>query len=156
MTKEVFAKLLNGRQYRDEMSKEEEAIAKESNLIVIFGQSDDLIEFRGALNDEIDAYDGTDFIIATPGQELGTGEYWNDMPTYVKAVEMMPVAINSEDPRSNIPERISAMWCPKDQDVECSWYIKTDLQHFPFNIMEDGEIYCRGIVISVVDLIVNQ
>ena len=70
MTKEDFATLINGRQYRDELTKEEEKSAEGSGLIVIFGASDDLIEFRGKLDDEIGAYEGTDFIIATPGTEL--------------------------------------------------------------------------------------
>jgi len=156
MTKEEFAALLNGRQIGDEIGIHESELAKENNLIVIFGASDDLIEFRGVLHDEIYADDGTDFIIAVPGQELETGEYWNDMPAYVKATEIMPVAINTEDPRSNIPEKISATWCPKDQDIDqCSWYIKTDLPHSSFLIKQDEDIYCRGIVINVSDLTVT-
>lgn len=43
---------LNGRQYGSEMTKDEEREAKNANLVVVFGASDDLMEFRGAVNDE--------------------------------------------------------------------------------------------------------
>ena len=152
MTKEELAGMLNGRPYGDEISKEEEKAAKENNLIVIFGASDDIVEFRGALCDEIDAYEGTDFIIAVPGTEVATGEFFNDLPTYFKADELMPVCLNEENGEGNVPNRISALWCPEDQDLECPWYIKTDLPHSSFHIMEDGGIFCRGIVINLSDL----
>ena len=153
MTKEELALQLNGRQYGDEISEEQERLAKENNLIVIFGASDDLVEFRGALLDEIGAYEGCDFMITKPGTEVGTGEYYNNLPTYFKADELMAVEINEDYPSDgHIPERISALWCPKDQDVECAWYIKTELPHASFNIMEDGDIECRGIVLNVSDL----
>jgi hypothetical protein len=37
MNKETLAEMINGRSYRNEMHKEEEQIAKESGLVVIFG-----------------------------------------------------------------------------------------------------------------------
>ena len=33
-----------------------------------------------------------------------------------------------------------------------SWSYLTDIPHKTFDIMEDGEIYCRGIVFSLDDL----
>ena len=47
MTKEQLAELLNGNEYRDEMTKEQEQAAKQNNLLVLFGASDDLLEMRG-------------------------------------------------------------------------------------------------------------
>jgi hypothetical protein len=46
MTKEAFAELLNGRQYRAELSSEEEQLAMENKLVIVFGASDDLLELR--------------------------------------------------------------------------------------------------------------
>lgn len=60
MTKEQLASMLNGRQYGEEITREEEKLAKESGLVVIFGASDDLCEMRGAIYDEFDCYDGGD------------------------------------------------------------------------------------------------
>ena len=42
MTKEELAATLNGREYNHEITKEEEAEARENGLVVIFGASDDL------------------------------------------------------------------------------------------------------------------
>ena len=55
MTKEQLAELLNGNEYRDEMTKEQEQAAKQNNLLVLFGASDDLLEMRGAIRDEVGA-----------------------------------------------------------------------------------------------------
>lgn len=145
MTKEELAGLINGRQYRDEITKEEEWIAKESGLIVIFGCSDDLLEFVGALDDEIGAYDGTDFFIATDGMEIMVDE---EEETYKKAKGLEAYAIDRES-RIDV-NRFSAEWCPEGTDM--SWEIKTELPHAKFEIMEDGEVYGIGIVISVSDL----
>jgi len=43
---------LNGREYRSEMTKEMIQFAKENNLVVVYGASDDLTEFSGSISDE--------------------------------------------------------------------------------------------------------
>ena len=56
MTKEEFAKMLDGRQYREEMTSNEEKLAESHVLLVCFGASDDLLELRGIIYDEFDAF----------------------------------------------------------------------------------------------------
>lgn len=145
MNKEKLAELINGRSYRNEMNKEEEQIAKENGLIVIFGASDDLVEFRGAIYDELDAYEGTHFIIATPGTEIPDDE---DEETYRKAKKLEAIPIEEESLTKK--NRFEAVWSP--DELDCSWLIKTDLPHSIFDIMEDGELYCRGIIIETESL----
>lgn len=58
ITAKELAALLDGREYMHEITKEEEAAAKASDLLVIFGRSDDLCELRGAIDDELDCYKG--------------------------------------------------------------------------------------------------
>ena len=58
MTLKEFAKILDGREYLHEITKEEEALAKELGFVVVFGYSDDNAELRGAIDDEISCYDG--------------------------------------------------------------------------------------------------
>ena len=58
MTLKEFAKMLDGRAYRHEITKEEEALAKELGFVVVFGYSDDNAELRGAIDDEIGCFDG--------------------------------------------------------------------------------------------------
>jgi hypothetical protein len=145
MKKVELAKQLHGRDYRDEIDEKEAQIAKENGLIVIFGASDDLVEFRGAIYDEIDAYDGTHFIIATPGTEIPVDE---DEETYRKAkkLEVWPIEEESQTKKN----RFEAIWNP--DELNCSWLIKTDLPHSTFDIMEGSDLYCRGLVIDVSSL----
>ena len=58
MTLKEFAKMLDGREYLHEITKEEETLAKELGFVVVFGYSDDNAELRGAIDDEIGCYDG--------------------------------------------------------------------------------------------------
>ena len=44
---------------------------------------------------------------------------------------------------------IDAQW---DQEDGYSWTYKTDIPHATFEVMEDGEHYCRGLVIDINDL----
>lgn len=49
-----FARRLDGREYREEVTSEDREIAKEHGFLIIYGASDDLIEFDGVVTDEID------------------------------------------------------------------------------------------------------
>ena len=145
MKKEELAELLNGRSYGNEIENDEAHTAETSGLIVIFGASDDLVEFRGAIYDELSAYGGADFVIATPGMEVPFSE---DDETYRKAKVLEPIPIEEES--ITTVNRFSALWCPGE--LGCSWLIKTELPHSSFDIMEEGELYCRGIVVDVKSL----
>ena len=41
-----------------------------------------------------------------------------------------------------------AVWSPEDCTPELSWMINTNIPCATFTIMEDGEPFCRGIVID--------
>lgn len=58
-----FAEKLNGRQYLNELTKELEAYAKENGIVIVYGQSDDLMEVRGAIDEEFGCYDGGIFYL---------------------------------------------------------------------------------------------
>jgi hypothetical protein len=58
MTLEEWANLLDGREYGEELTKEESERAKKEEVAVAFGASDDLLEVYGAHNEEYDALDG--------------------------------------------------------------------------------------------------
>lgn len=57
-----FAELLDGREYLSEITKDEEQQAKELGFVVVFGQSDGLMELRGAIYDEACCYGGGESI----------------------------------------------------------------------------------------------
>lgn len=58
MTIKGWADLLNGRQYGEELTRDEEILAKNDGVLILFGASDDLLEFRGITDDEISAWEG--------------------------------------------------------------------------------------------------
>ncbi|MCR5479808.1 MAG: hypothetical protein K6F27_08110 [Ruminococcus sp.] len=60
MTKEELAEILDERPIGHEVTKEEEKLAAENQLVVIYGASDDLCEMRGAIDDEFDCFGGGD------------------------------------------------------------------------------------------------
>jgi hypothetical protein len=135
--KEAAAKL-HGCEYREEGSDELFKQMDDAGLVAAFGASDDLLEFRGAIEDEVGAWDGTTVYLDAAGliQRRCDDE---DCP-YDK--ERMEAAEKSG-------KRIEAAWAPKDPD--CSWLIKSDIPHEPFDVMEDGGLYCRGIVFRLSD-----
>lgn len=125
-----FAKLLDNRQYDyPQFTNEEIAIAKENGFVIVYGASDDLIEFDGAICDEGGCFDGGKVYIC----ETGCVEYGNAETKYIEAV-----------------------WCDKDMTDEngnvITWTYKTDIPHETFMIYDDGNSYCRGIVFSIDDV----
>ena len=145
MNKTDLAKILNGREYGSEITETEEKQAKDNGLIVIFGYSDDNIELRGAIEDELPSYDGCEFIIAKPGAKVCTDE---EGKAYEKITQLTAVVIDSRSATKR--NRLEAVWCPNE--LVCSWLIKTDLPHAPFDIMEGHDLFCRGLVIDVNEL----
>lgn len=135
-TKEV-AGILNNRDIGDEIpSKEFESHLKSHGIIVVFGASDDLIEFKGAIGEELGVCDGTKVKLNANGLLLN--ECDNDICPYF--AQLM----------NECAFFIEALWCNGD----ISWTYKTNIPHETFDIMEDGEIYGRGIVFSLRDLII--
>jgi hypothetical protein len=130
-TKEL-ADLLNGREYRNEMTRDEEASAKEHGLVVVFGASDDLMEFRGAIHDEVSAWEGGTAYLDSKG--LIESKCDCECPYFLEA-------------QSNAA-KIKALW-GKD---EYAWVYETTIPHETFEVLEDEETYCKGIVFSLSDV----
>ncbi|MES2262162.1 MAG: KTSC domain-containing protein [Pseudomonadota bacterium] len=135
MTKESLAAQLNGRKYGDEIGLFTEALAKLAGLLVIFGASDDLMEFRGIEHDEVGA-PGTALIDAKG--LLPNRDSIDDDETLKDFFARQPGA-----------RTVEALWT-KEEDF--SWTFKTDVPHATFIILDDDLPYCRGIVIDVADL----
>ena len=133
--KELAAKL-NGREYLHEITRGEAELAKASGLVVVYGASDDLIEFRGAIRDEGGA--PGDVLIDTKGV----------LPSWDSASE-------SEESAQEYFERKAKSRTVEARFAEESnytWIYKTDIPHETFEIVEDGEPYCRGIVFNIGDI----
>ncbi|MCD8350067.1 MAG: hypothetical protein LUC93_05575 [Planctomycetaceae bacterium] len=130
MTKEELAAMLDGREIGDEITKEEAETASENGLVVVFGYSDDSMEFRGAIDEEVSCFDGG--IAYLKNGHFLANKCDDERCPYFNALLQTAVTIE-------------AVW--HDTGSPC-WTYKTDIPYVEFKIMEDGEEYCRGIVFS--------
>lgn len=127
-----FAASLSGN-YPFDLPKAQAEEAKELGLVVVFGASDDLMEFRGAICDELGAYDGTTAYL-TPDGLLSNDCESDECPHFEKMKKRAAT--------------IDALWC---EEGGISWTFRTRIPHATFVIYEDGEQYCRGIVFALSD-----
>lgn len=133
VTKEHIAELINGEPYRNEVNGVVQDLALKNRLVIVYGASDDLMCFSGAINDDISAYNGTTAFIQPTG--LFQNECECDTCPYAK----------------RLAERcstIEAVWGKEGFE----WTYKTSIPHAKFVIMDEGEQYCRGIVFSLDEL----
>lgn len=135
MTSKELAAQLDGKQYDNEITKEQEALAADNGLVVVFGYSDDVVILCGAIDDEVGAYDGTTFHVTRDGV-LITPDCDCDECEYFKIAK-------------RAASEIKAVW--NDTGSPC-WTFKTDIPHETFQVYEDGELFCVGIVFSLYDL----
>lgn len=143
MTPKELADRLTGREYRSEITKTEAAEAKAAGLVVVFGASDDLMEFRGAIDDETGADNGATATVDIEGLMPDFDEIMDEAGTFgVKDT------LRDYFRREGRGQEIEALWC---KEGEYSWTYKTDIPHSCFEITEDGEPYCRGIVFKLSD-----
>ena len=129
-------------QYRQDIPQELVTFAKENDLIIAYGLSDDILQFEGAVREDFGAWRGT--------------------------LRYLLRAMNGDvlfipDPRGNdyidehVAEQIDCpyvelVWCPEDVDGNPSWLIKTKLPYTQFSIYEDGYLNCAGAVIDISNL----
>lgn len=123
---------LNGREYGEEITKEECAKAKAAGLVVVFGYSDDNVELRGAIRDEVGAYDGTTIHVTNAG--LLKRECDDERcPHFAREKEKATPIV--------------ARWCAPGEDFD--WTFETAIPHTTFEIMDGDEKFCRGIIFAL-------
>ena len=123
-----FAEMLNGREYREEMEKNEEQLAKELKFVVVFGHSDDNMIFKGAIDDEVGCFDGGTVYLDENG-----------------LVEECKCSCRHCRKKIESAKKIKAIW----SDGVISWTYETDILHETFEICEIGEIFCIGIIFDL-------
>lgn len=114
----MFAAKFNGREYRKELSDTEKQELRANDIICVYGASDDLLEFEGAFSEEYDIYGGGRFLLRDG-------------------------CLRTEEDGVSDDWNISAQW---DKDGY-SWVMDVRFPHKAyFDIMEDGEKYCRAVL----------
>lgn len=130
----IVAEKLNGREYGFELADEEADQLESVGLVVAFGYSDDNVEFRGAMSDEIGC--------------------WEEVTIPILDGEILKQC--SEDCEDyDCPLWKDALSRAKNIRAEFGnygWKFDADISHEKFTIMEDGEVYGEGIVFAYEDV----
>jgi hypothetical protein len=129
-----LAAMITGAEIREEVSPNTTRQAKDAGLVIVFGASDDLMEFRGAIDDEVGA--GS---VTVDAQGL--------MPNFEDIEKHDKDGLRDYFKREGGGKAIEAVW---DTDGY-SWTYKTTIPHETFEVLEDGKPYCRGIVFRLAD-----
>lgn len=130
MTPKEAAQQLDGCQYREEGSREFFAAMKAAGLVAVFGASDDLVEFRGAIDDEVGAYGGTTIHLTSAG--LLQNDCDNDRCPHFAKLKKVAATIKAQR-----------------DDGGYSWRYATAIPCERFVVREDDDLYCEGIVFSL-------
>ena len=141
-----LAKLLNNNEYLNELKNiyniNVEKICKERKWIILFPYSDDNIEIRGYIYDEIGAYEETNFKLIKKGDFYQDDE---DDEIYRKAKTNMLISVLKSE------AHIFMKWEPENHQ-EYIWYIDTDYSNVAyFDIIDkdcDDKIWSRCCIID--------
>ena len=131
--KDLAAKL-DGTEYPMRVDKETSDAARAAGLVIVYGASDDLMEFEGAIREELDCYGGGTAYLNETGLLVNECDC-DECPHFRKIKEGAM--------------QIKALWCKVG---EYSWAYETDLPHETFEVVEDGEKYCQGLVFALADV----
>lgn len=133
MNKKEIAAILDGMGYGVDLPAASVLGAKRNGIVIVFGAGDDLMEFRGAIEDEVVCFDGGITYLDKNG--LVQNECDNEDCPYLQEKVLYTKAIR-------------AIW----DSESYLWMYETDIPHETFDILEEGQKYCRGIVFSMGDL----
>lgn len=133
----LLAARLDGRDYGDEITIAEGKEAASQRLVVVFGTSDDLLEFRGAIDDELSAWEGVSVSIDRDGLQQGECENKCECKICVRVRGMLKESAST----------VRAIWSERSDGP--AWTIECDFPSYPFMIQEDGDPFCQGAVFSL-------
>ena len=145
-----LARLLNDNNYLDELKNpynlDIDKICKDNKWIILFPYSDDNLEVRGYIYDEVGAWDDTNFKLVKKGEFYADEDEDN---TYHKAQ-------NNEIMETNVGDaHIFMKWCPKEHLY--TWYIETDYPNVAyFDIHDEDEedtIWARCCIIDCSEIL---
>lgn len=135
MNAQQLADILNGSEYPFRLAPEIRDDAKAAGLVIVYGASDDLIEFDGAFRDEVGCGNGTNVLVNR------TGALDPDFEDDECSAEQVAFLRKTSKP-------IHVHW----DEGEYAWKYTTPIKHAEFDILEDGEKYCRAMVINIDDI----
>jgi hypothetical protein len=141
MTPQELAAQLNGREYGSEVKRGEGEWIKQHGLVVAYGASDDLLEFEGAISDEVGAYNGTTVTVDVQGLRPG----WEEVRDRGDEAEARRYFERQQLPSATV----TAHWRDGESPV---WLIEATVPHATFTVLEEGEPFCQGVVFQLADI----
>lgn len=137
ITKEQLAEELNGFEYGGPVDAATVEKAKANNLVIVFGASDDLVEFEGAIYDEVGLYGKGDIALLLPGDKFEV-----DGETSQSLQHVFVLLDDGAQPETN--RIITAEYTDGGY-----FEFETSMLHNRFNVVEDGEPAGYGLVIDL-------
>lgn len=135
LTIKQVAERMNGREYMHEITTDEAKELSYHGITVAFGASDDNVEFRGYVDDEIGCWE--DVTIPILDNEI-LKKCSDDCEDY--DCPLWKAALSKAKPI-------------RAQFKNDGWKFDAAFPHEKFLVMEDGEVFGEGIVFSKEDLI---
>lgn len=123
-TTEALAKLLDGHNLEEGMTKFVLKIARENKLVIVSAIGDDVVVFNGAFSDEVDCFRGGKIFMDKDG-------------TYTK---------QSLD---RTRKEINVFW---EKNRTYLWKFLTLIPHHKYSIKREGRNFCEGIIFSMNDI----
>ena len=153
MNSKDWAEKLNGREYGNELSIDEIKQLVNDNKVVVYGSSDDLLELEGAISNEYSVYNEKTFFYC--GKEtFADQDEINELLDYV------------DDEYPSLSDIVTDALCRNDGDdlyitirpgSDCQFEFETNIPNVEwFDIVEDGNLYCKGFVFDKSDLEIDD
>ena len=145
MTSKELAESLNGREYRKETTPEIIQLAKDNGLVIVYEYLHSITDFEGAISERIDSFEGGKIYFNKDGSNF----------TDVNGMAFLTYHKDKDEPDANMVESV---WDENEKIMHegtglyYSWTFKTEVPHETFDIFDEGDPYCRGIVLSINDL----
>lgn len=128
------AKQLQGCQYPLRLGKETKSQLRDAGIVIVHGASDDIMSFKGAIDDEVSCYEG--------GTAMVDAEGLLDENTE----DMSEDELRHHLDRKARAKAIHALW---SDHAGPAWTYNTEIRCETFEMLDDGEAYCIGLVFSL-------
>lgn len=139
-----LAEQLDKNQYRDEITDNQEQLAKDNNLVVMFGQSDDIVMIQGSIDEETYPEDGSIYFwkrkLFTAKEPFESDQLW-EQKEYFEGYGL----------NVDLTE-VEAIFGPEDSEASWVFKMQSGIPYTEFRIMEDDDLFCIGIVFDLSDL----
>lgn len=118
-----------------------------TGLIIITCYDDDGIQFRGGINEHISAFGGTKILLLNKTNNEG----FVPIKQYTLQKGLIDF-INDHDIEVAIPKVEVSVNYHSGLEREYAWVVKTEIPHYPFDIMLEDKKYCQGIILEVEEI----